>query len=79
MTGFNEAVAAALRERLDRIRAARCAAAGLQVSGAVWVSPDVRARIAYRGVTTAGELRHASLQGGRGVGGELGVGGAASA
>ena len=62
-TGFSERVAAALRERLDRIRADRCAVAGLKVSGAVWVSPDLRAEIAYRSVTTAGELRHASFKG----------------
>ena len=54
-TGFSERVAAALRERLDRIRAERCAVAGLKVSGAVWVSPELRAEIAYRGITTAGE------------------------
>ena len=52
-TGFSERVAAALRERLDRIRAERCAVAGLKVSGAVWVSPDLRAEIAYRGTTAS--------------------------
>ena len=62
-TGFSEAVAAALRGRLDGIKAARCPVAGLRVGGAVWVSPDLRARIAYRGVTTSGELRHASFKG----------------
>ncbi len=62
-TGFSEAVAAMLREKLDAIAAARCAIAGLKVKGAVWVAPDLRAEIAYRGVTTAGELRHASFKG----------------
>ena len=62
-TGFSEAVAAALRERLDRIATGRCTIAGLKVSGAVWVAPDLRAEIAYRGTTTAGELRHASFKG----------------
>ena len=62
-TGFSERVAEALRERLDRLRAERCAVAGLKVSGAVWVSPDLRALIAYRGLTTSGELRHASFKG----------------
>ncbi len=62
-TGFSEWVAAALRERLDSIRSERCAVAGLKAGGAVWVSPDLRAEIAYRGVTTAGELRHASFKG----------------
>ena len=62
-TGFSEAVAAALRARLDRIATQRCPIAGLKVSGAVWVTPDLRAEIAYRGTTTAGELRHASFKG----------------
>ena len=60
-TGFSELVAEALRERLDRIRAPACAVRGLKVGGAVWVSPDLRALVAYRGVTIAGELRHASF------------------
>lgn len=62
-TGFSERVAAALRERLDRIKAPACANRGLKVGGAVWVSPDLRALVAYRGVTAAGELRHASFKG----------------
>ena len=48
--------------RLDRIVAARCAVPGLKVKGAVWVGPDLRAKVAYRGVTTAGELRHLSFR-----------------
>ena len=62
-TGFSEAVAAALRKRLDGISTTRCPVAELKAAGAVWVSPDLRARVAYRGVTTAGELRHASFKG----------------
>ncbi len=62
-TGFSEAVATMLRQRLDGIATPRCAVAGLKVKGAVWVAPDLRAEIAYRGVTTAGELRHASFKG----------------
>ena len=53
-TGFSEAVAAALRERLDRIATPRCILPGLKVSGAVWVDPSLHAEIAYRGTTTAG-------------------------
>ena len=64
-TGFSELVATALRERLDRIKAERCPIPGLKVAGAMWVSPDVRAEIAYRGVTTGGELRHARFKGWR--------------
>ena len=62
-TGFSEAVALMLRQRLDRIATPRCAVAGLKVKGAVWVTPDLRAEIAYRGVTNTGELRHASFKG----------------
>ena len=62
-TGFSELVAAALRDRLDRIVAPRCPVPGLKVGGAVWVSLDLRAEIAYRGVTAGGELRHASFKG----------------
>ena len=62
-TGFGEAAAAMLREKLDGIAAPRCAVAGLNVKGAVWVAPDLQAEIAYRGVTTACELRHACFKG----------------
>ena len=62
-TGFSDAVAAALRKRLDAIVTTKCPVAGLKGKGAVWVSPDLRAEIAYRGLTTAGELRHASFKG----------------
>ena len=47
-----------LEEKLNAIAAPRCA-----VAGAVWVMPDLRAEVAYREVTTAGELRHASFKG----------------
>ena len=62
-TGSSEAVAAMLREKLDAITATRCAIAGLRVKAAVWTAPDLRAEVAYRRVTTAGELRHASFKG----------------
>ena len=62
-TGFSEAVATALRKRLDAIRAVRCSVAGLKVGGAMWVSPDLRAVIAFRGRTGSGELRAASFKG----------------
>ncbi len=52
-----------LREKLDAIASSRCVVAGLKVKGAMWVAPDLRAEVAYRGVTTAGELRHASFKG----------------
>ncbi len=62
-TGFSDAVATALRKRLDAIVTAKCPVAGLKGKGTVWVSPDLQAKIAYRGLTTAGELRHASFKG----------------
>jgi bifunctional non-homologous end joining protein LigD len=37
--------------------------ASLKVKGAVWVTPELQAQVAYRGFTTAGELRHASFKG----------------
>ncbi len=61
-TGFSDAVATALRKRLDAIVTPRCAIAGLKGKGAVWVLPDLTARIAYRCPTTAGELRLASFE-----------------
>jgi bifunctional non-homologous end joining protein LigD len=62
-TGFSEPVAKALRDRLDRIVTTRCPVAGLKGKGSVWVTPDLRAEIAYRGMTSAGELRQASFKG----------------
>ena len=62
-TGWIERVAAALRACLDWLATPRCPVTGLKVSGAVWVLPDLRDEIAYRGTTTAGELRHASFKG----------------
>ena len=62
-TGFSDAVAAMLRTRLDAIAALRCPVAGLKVKGAVWVTPDLQATVSHRGVTMAGELRHASYRG----------------
>jgi bifunctional non-homologous end joining protein LigD len=41
----------------------RSAVASLKVKGAVWVRPELYAVVAYRGFTTAGELRHASFKG----------------
>lgn len=62
-TGFSDAVAKALRERFDAIVTVKCPVPGLKGNGAVWLSPDLRAEIAYRGLTSAGELRHASFKG----------------
>jgi bifunctional non-homologous end joining protein LigD len=62
-TGFSDAVATMLRGRLDPLATPKCAVAGLKTEGAVWVRPDLQAEIAYHGVPTAGELRHASFKG----------------
>jgi bifunctional non-homologous end joining protein LigD len=62
-TGFSDRVATMLRTKLDAIVTTKCAVPGLKMKGAVWVRPNLQAEIAYRGVTTAGELRHASFKG----------------
>jgi bifunctional non-homologous end joining protein LigD len=62
-TGFSDSVATMLRGRLDAIATSKCSVAGLKTKGAVWVRPELKAEIAYRGMTTAGELRHASFKG----------------
>lgn len=52
-----------LRERLDLIVTPRCAIVGLKVKGAAWVTPDLKAEVAYRGLTASGELRAAAFKG----------------
>jgi bifunctional non-homologous end joining protein LigD len=37
--------------------------AGLKVKGKVWARPELVAEVNYRGLTTSGELRHASFKG----------------
>jgi ATP-dependent DNA ligase len=41
----------------------RSPVADLTVKGAVWTRPALRAKVNYRGLTTRGELRHASFKG----------------
>jgi bifunctional non-homologous end joining protein LigD len=36
---------------------------GLKVKDAVWTIPDLQMTVAYRGLTSDGELRHASFKG----------------
>jgi bifunctional non-homologous end joining protein LigD len=62
-TGFSDAVATMLRERLDALATPKCAVPRLAAKGAVWVRPELQAEIAYRGTTTSGELRHPSFKG----------------
>ena len=65
-TGFSGVVVAALRERLDRIKAERCPIAGLKVGGAVWVSPDLRAEIPYSASPEAASCGMQASRGSRG-------------
>lgn len=51
-----------LRSKLNALVTPKCAVAGLNTKGSVWVRPDLQAEIAYRGVTNAGELRRASAR-----------------
>jgi ATP-dependent DNA ligase len=51
------------REHLDALSTSRPAFEGLKAKGAVWTRPELRALIAYRGVTAGGELRAASFKG----------------
>jgi bifunctional non-homologous end joining protein LigD len=62
-TGFSQAVERLLLDRLGRLTTQRCPIPWLKVKGAVWVRPELRVEVAYRGWTTAGELRHASFKG----------------
>lgn len=61
-TGFTQATATALRQRLDRIKADK-PAAKMTRKGVVWVRPTLAAEIAFRGWTGDGKLRHASYKG----------------
>jgi bifunctional non-homologous end joining protein LigD len=62
-TGFSEATIRMLRKVLEPLAQRQSAVPGLGVKNAVWVRPELRADVAYRGFTTFGELRHASFKG----------------
>jgi bifunctional non-homologous end joining protein LigD len=49
--------------RIDALAIREAAVAGVKAKGAVWTAPGLRARIAYRGRTSGGELRKASFKG----------------
>jgi bifunctional non-homologous end joining protein LigD len=61
-TGFLDATMRMLR-KCSILCAEPRAVAALKVKGALWVRPGLYANVAYRGFTTAGELRHASFKG----------------
>jgi bifunctional non-homologous end joining protein LigD len=52
-----------LLKRLNALATKRSPVAGIVAKGAVWTRPELRAEVAYRGLTTNGELRHASFKG----------------
>ena len=62
-TGFSVATMRELLKRLDPLAQKYSAVPGLNVKGAVWTRPELRAEVAYRGFTTNGELRAASFKG----------------
>jgi bifunctional non-homologous end joining protein LigD len=62
-TGFSDATMRTLRKVLDPLTQQRSAVPSLKVKGAIWVRPELQAEVAYRGFTTAGELRHSSFKG----------------
>jgi bifunctional non-homologous end joining protein LigD len=62
-TGFSAATMRMLRERLDPLAQKASPVAKLKGRSAVWMRPEHCAVVAYRGFTTAGELRHASYKG----------------
>jgi bifunctional non-homologous end joining protein LigD len=64
-TGFTRKSAAALKDRLDRIKAASSALEGAagRERGVVWVRPELVAEIEFRAWTASKTLRHASYLG----------------
>jgi bifunctional non-homologous end joining protein LigD len=62
-TGWSEAEGMALKKQLDAFSMPQAPVAGVKVKGAVWSHPSLHARVAYRGLTSGGELRQASYRG----------------
>jgi bifunctional non-homologous end joining protein LigD len=62
-TGWTEAEALALMKSLDALAIREAAVEGVKAKGAVWTAPELRAKVAYRGWTSGGELRQASFKG----------------
>jgi len=64
-TGFSQANAAGLKDRLDRLKRPKPAfeGRGSRDKKAVWVEPELVADVEFRAWTSDGILRHASFQG----------------
>jgi bifunctional non-homologous end joining protein LigD len=52
-----------LLKRLEPLVQKQSPIAGLKAKGTVWGRPELIAEVNYRGLTTTGELRHASFKG----------------
>jgi bifunctional non-homologous end joining protein LigD len=56
-------MARSLKTKLDKLVSQTPIISGLEIKGAVWCRPEIKAEIAYRDVTRDGILRHASFKG----------------
>lgn len=62
-TGFSVETMRYLLKRFKPLIQKRSVVAGVIAKGAVWMRPELRAEVNYRGLTTTGELRHGSFKG----------------
>lgn len=62
-TGFTNAVSENLRRSLDKLKAINPPMRLPRKPGTVWVTPKLRASVAYSGMTDDGKLRHPSFKG----------------
>jgi bifunctional non-homologous end joining protein LigD len=62
-TGLSVETMRNLLKSLDPLAVKRSPVASVVAKGAVWTRPELRAEVNYRGLTTTGELRHASFKG----------------
>lgn len=62
-TGFTNEVSEDLRRKLDRLKAINPPMRLEKKPGTVWVTPKLRASVAYSGMTDDGKLRHPSFKG----------------
>ena len=63
-TGFTYAVSESLRRQLEKkVSAMPSLTSKIKRPDTMWVTPDLKAKIAYRGITGDGKLRHPSFKG----------------